>query len=620
MRSGHRAQRLVYASAGFLSAAIFWCRAVAQLHVRHPHEDAFILFRYAENLAHGAGIVFNISGPPTEGATDFLWMVMLAAGVRLGVDVAVAAAFLNACGCGILAAALTRLLLMRRQLSVPELATATFLACSTPFLAGAHASCDGFSALTYSALAVSGYSLTIADGITFFLATPYAALVLGLFRPDGLILGLGLVVFAFFRKRHHPGILRRLAYHSTGAVVVGIGYFLWRWHYFGELLPLPLYVKSRGSGVLPGWESNRDWLLDESGMPALLAATLLVGFFARSRGHLPRRVSAALGGMLCGMLLYIGLLFAHQSQNVDNRFQAPVFSVFEAGLLSMLGYHLSKQKTVLARGAWSLGVCLALLPALGHGRKVWPLDYLDGATVAMGDNLRGVTVAVTEAGRLPYWTHANAIDIVGLNDRRAATKPPNPEYIASLQPDLILFHSSGILDEGSFRELPASAREGQAVLVPAAELRAAIRSPYHELMSSARRQFPLEIPVHRLAAAALATYVAGSKDFDVLLLRYGAGFRHVWAIRRNRAFTATVEQVLRTSADRRYVSYAEAKGIRVGSAACVFLSKLADLWGVTWLGWPNLPTCSATTPLLDEPTAREPRAPFSRFVESERRI
>src|SRR5688500_14402398 len=50
----------------------------------HPEEDAYIMFRYAEHVAQGRGIVFNPAGPPAEGATDFLWMVMLSALTWLG--------------------------------------------------------------------------------------------------------------------------------------------------------------------------------------------------------------------------------------------------------------------------------------------------------------------------------------------------------------------------------------------------------------------------------------------------------------------------------------------------------------------------------------------------------
>jgi len=98
-------RRIVVAALGaaLVAFAIFWVRGVAYLYGRHPHEDAYILFRYVDNLVTGQGIAFNPGGPPTEGATDFLWMIALSLWVRLGVDVALAAVWLNALGCGLMA-------------------------------------------------------------------------------------------------------------------------------------------------------------------------------------------------------------------------------------------------------------------------------------------------------------------------------------------------------------------------------------------------------------------------------------------------------------------------------------------------------------------------------------
>lgn len=40
-------------------------------------EDAFIMFRYAKNLANGHGLVWNIGKDPVEGTTAFLWTILL---------------------------------------------------------------------------------------------------------------------------------------------------------------------------------------------------------------------------------------------------------------------------------------------------------------------------------------------------------------------------------------------------------------------------------------------------------------------------------------------------------------------------------------------------------------
>ncbi|XYH99446.1 hypothetical protein ACMHYB_06665 [Sorangium sp. So ce1128] len=64
----------------------------------HPIEDSYILYIYSESLASGHGITYFKGGEHAEGATDFLWMMLLGAGSFLGVDVAVAAAALNTGG------------------------------------------------------------------------------------------------------------------------------------------------------------------------------------------------------------------------------------------------------------------------------------------------------------------------------------------------------------------------------------------------------------------------------------------------------------------------------------------------------------------------------------------
>ena len=65
-----------------------------------PFEDAYISFRYAENLANGHGFVFNPGGPPVEGFTSFGWVVLLALAHVLGGVVPDAAVVLSVC-CGL---------------------------------------------------------------------------------------------------------------------------------------------------------------------------------------------------------------------------------------------------------------------------------------------------------------------------------------------------------------------------------------------------------------------------------------------------------------------------------------------------------------------------------------
>ena len=80
---------------------------------RLPEEDAAMLLRYSGHLADGHGIVWNIGEPPVDGATDFLFMALVAAVHKAGVGLVRAAQ-----GVGLLAHAATVLLVFfsaRRQ-------------------------------------------------------------------------------------------------------------------------------------------------------------------------------------------------------------------------------------------------------------------------------------------------------------------------------------------------------------------------------------------------------------------------------------------------------------------------------------------------------------------------
>src|SRR5262249_23639664 len=48
-------------------------------------DDAFISFRYAQNLVAGDGLVYNL-GEPVEGYPNFLWTMLAALALRLGGD------------------------------------------------------------------------------------------------------------------------------------------------------------------------------------------------------------------------------------------------------------------------------------------------------------------------------------------------------------------------------------------------------------------------------------------------------------------------------------------------------------------------------------------------------
>ncbi|HEV8537783.1 MAG TPA: hypothetical protein VGR15_02570, partial [Bacteroidota bacterium] len=58
---------------------------VAAWYMRFLQDDAFISFRYADNLVRGFGLVWN-PGDHVEGYTNFLWTLVISAGMAAGLD------------------------------------------------------------------------------------------------------------------------------------------------------------------------------------------------------------------------------------------------------------------------------------------------------------------------------------------------------------------------------------------------------------------------------------------------------------------------------------------------------------------------------------------------------
>ena len=71
------------------SGALFCATWVAFAYNVNRHwflnDDAFITFRYARHLVAGHGPVFN-PGEYVEGYTNFLWMLIMASGLCVGLD------------------------------------------------------------------------------------------------------------------------------------------------------------------------------------------------------------------------------------------------------------------------------------------------------------------------------------------------------------------------------------------------------------------------------------------------------------------------------------------------------------------------------------------------------
>jgi hypothetical protein len=405
-------------------------------------DDTFITLRYSRNLADGLGPTFNAAGPRAEGYTTFLWMLLLAAPHRIGLD---GPGFAKAAG---VVATLATLGLAARWAwrEAPEgtrpWAAAAAALCLASIPATAVHAVSGMETALFTALLtgmfVASADLVRAEGRAHRVVS--LALLLGLTRPEGTLAAFVLVaVTASLVPRDAR---RTLAVQALAGWVAPLAlYELWRRHYYGLTFPLPFYVKLATPGLLPGWPDVVEWLAG----PALRFGVLLVPALVRP----PRSVRPALATVL--VLTGFFVLPQHQ-MGYDHRYLAPIDPAL--AVLAGLGFArllASARRAGAALAALGLALAVGLDMARAPGTLGGEADYGRGLMAAharLGRELHAIGPAssrlvISDAGATPYFSQWWTLDLIGLNDAHIATTGhPDPAWVLAQDPDVVVLASA----------------------------------------------------------------------------------------------------------------------------------------------------------------------------------
>ncbi|MBO1924388.1 hypothetical protein [Thiomicrorhabdus sp. 6S3-12] len=428
---------------------VFFIASLLIMHNGHFHEDAYILFIYVENFVNGNGITYFPGAPPIEGATDFLWMILISILVFLGIDSGTAVLILNSVGVFIVSLLISKILLESKE----ESFRFKFFYFVLPLLwipqSFLLAGIGGFSVYLYLGL-ISLAVYFIYHGEKCYLI-PLVGIALSLFRPDGVILAIGFWLVSLYLCSQNKEF-KKFAIYTLIAFVIGVVYFLWRYNYFGNLLPLPLYVKS-SEGGLAGLGRNMKWINHDWTSVYLLAIVFLSIVFKKLRVVALYSVPA--------VLLYVALMFATQSQNIGYRFQAPLFIISFLIFVVLVGIYLRTEKDVrFSKFLITLPVIVLTVSSyknVSDLSEITAFNYINEFPkkineLILSSNNNDVTIALTEAGRLAYWNQSakiKIIDLVGLNTPYTAKNQLSIEYMESISPDIIMFHHARTIDIGN---------------------------------------------------------------------------------------------------------------------------------------------------------------------------
>jgi hypothetical protein len=439
-----------------LAAMLLVAALMALRFFDHTADDAYIGFRYAHNLADGNGLVFN-PGERVEGFTNFLWVLLAALPLSIGRDPLPAARFIGlACT---LATIVCVVLAARRLTSRPSLAYAGALLVALSPGSAVWAASGMETALFTSLLTWSVW--LVADGAEdgrLPIAAALLAVAAAFTRPEGLLLALALVAASFPGRTGSRVTWNRWAIWLIVFAALFLPYFLWRWAYFGALLPNTFYAKVGLSGaqVIRGLGHLRNFCAE--GGSWVVAALPLGALCARRR-----RPALVLSAVAIPYLLYIVAIGGDALPMY--RFFVPITGLLALMMVAGLDAVLSRPSFANRRWTETTAVAAVVVWSLvgawaafsGRSFEFVQQDRREvAAWVQIGTWFRGhaepgESIAVVPAGAIPYFSGLVAIDMLGLNDRTIAHRSIpgmglapaghekfDPDYVLSRRPTYVV--------------------------------------------------------------------------------------------------------------------------------------------------------------------------------------
>jgi arabinofuranosyltransferase len=416
-------------------------------------DDAFISFRYAERLAYLGELNWN-DNEFVEGYTNFLWVILLAIGAKLGIPLVEA----------------SRIIGLFSMSAVVAITICYSISISNKIFSGALAglfwSCSGIVAawsmggleqpLIALLLAILIYQIIEFNKNNSRSTLIYAGIsggLLAITRPDGILFpGICGIWLLFRQKLNLSSIKRGILFGAIPLLFFGL-HILFRIYYYNDIVPNTAHVKLPFSinYLTQGLRYvQRGYMLH---FPLLIPLVVIV--FTSIK---PPRITL-LVMLLTSWTIYLILIGG--DVNPPSRHFVPVLVILIFILIEFLVKFSDKLRDNLipSIGLFIFYILLQLVEQeLREARNPKDFSNFAGAEVGKifkkGFGNKAPLIAVDGAGAVPFYSQLPSIDMLGLNDRYIALNPPSdfgngwlghelgdPKYILKRKPALILFGS-----------------------------------------------------------------------------------------------------------------------------------------------------------------------------------
>lgn len=382
-------------------------------------DDSFISFRYARNLACGAGLVFN-KGELTEGFSNPSWVFLMAFFHRCGFDIVCVSKILGLVFAGMTLAVLSKLSRDTLKLSYwTTLSLLCFLATNISF---AYYAISGMETVFYMFLIVlMNYLLSKQR----YLLAGFVCSIISLTRPEGILFVMPLGLATLIAAQNRLTALKACAIPVIAYTLL----FFFRVLYFGDFLPHTHAAKIGSVSLSIGWliQNTKAMILytiQEQSVGLHILVLSAIGAAALAG----RRTIPQLGSIGCAAFF---IWYSRSDWMSFWRFYLPVLpfiAAFAFATLDLVKRTLSSPyRHSFIITASTLLIVLNILSTAGSIRALNEGEGLNPAMhsrphIAIGKYLAEHSgpddiVVVNEIGAIGYYSELRIIDMLGLTDR-----------------------------------------------------------------------------------------------------------------------------------------------------------------------------------------------------------
>lgn len=456
---------------------------------KYTIDDAYIYYRYADNFAKHGQLNWNVGEPPVEGYTGVALAIALSGFIKAGLSpvtmshvIGIVSYFLG----------LLMLFLILRRLKIGTVGTISglFLYCTIPILF-THA-LSGLDTMPFLGLYLTGAFLFLGviepskfnqrlKEIIFFLVL----LILSLTRPEGVALcGLFLAAAFYIKRAEDRKMLRQYVFGFIIFYLLPASvYFVWRYNYYGQLLPNTFYVKTNVGFSISNLLDLVRFLIRYFALPIGVCVVLfsaemdLVWKKIKNKEffHNNKFLVVFLSvNLIFVLLLILQFTHSHLSMNYAARFYVPILPLLWIVVALGIDYGWKairqmkddnplRYKFFIIFLIFATSYQFAFHLSKLKGEVKFAHDYkvlLDVEHISIGKTLKKIVpanewlISYMDAGAVPYFSGLRTIDYGGLSDRFLAnwklTDVERVDYFYSVNPGAAVFTSNSMekLDYG----------------------------------------------------------------------------------------------------------------------------------------------------------------------------